>query len=81
MRLDNARSAAPPGAGQGRRGVRTGARNGAAVSSDCTWKFTGGTGKLSGLKGKGSCKGTFQPDGKAAWVIKGEYHLATATGT
>jgi hypothetical protein len=48
------------------------------VSSACTWKFTGGTGKLKGIKGKGTCKGTFQPDGKAAWEINGEYRLATA---
>jgi hypothetical protein len=48
------------------------------VSAACTWKFTGGTGKLKGIKGKGTCKGTFQPDGKAAWEINGEYRLATA---
>jgi hypothetical protein len=45
------------------------------VSGDCTWKFTGGTGKLKDIKGKGTCKGTFQPDGKASWDIKGTYEL------
>jgi hypothetical protein len=33
------------------------------VSGECTWKFTGGTGKLKGITGKGTCKGTFQSDG------------------
>lgn len=58
----------------------TALKNGTPVSGDCTWKFTGGTGKLSGIKGKGTCKGTFQPDGKAAWEVKGEYRLASAAG-
>lgn len=53
-------------------------KDGQPVGADCTWKFAGGTGKLKGIKGKGTCKGTFQPDGKAAWEIKGEYRLATA---
>jgi len=52
-------------------------KDGAPLSADCTWKFTGGTGKLKGISGKGTCKGTFQPDGRAAWEIKGEYQLAT----
>lgn len=34
-------------------------KGGAPVSASCTWKFTGGTGKLKGLTGKGTCKGTF----------------------
>jgi hypothetical protein len=55
-------------------------KDGAPVSGDCTWKFTGGTGKLSGIKGKGTCKGAFQPDGKVVWQVKGEYQLATAAG-
>ena len=55
-------------------------KDNAPVSADCTWKFTGGTGKLSAIKGKGTCKGTFQPDGKAVWEIKGEYQLATPAG-
>ena len=43
-----------------------------------TWKFTGGTGNLKGIKGKGICKGTFQSDGKATWEMKGDYVLKTA---
>jgi len=52
-------------------------KDSAPVSAACTWKLTGGTGKLKGITGKGSCKGTFQPDGRAAWEINGEYQLAT----
>lgn len=55
-------------------------KDGVPVSAECTWKFTGGTGKLSGIKGKGTCKGTFQKDGAAAWEIKGDYELATSSG-
>jgi hypothetical protein len=45
------------------------------TSSECTWKFTGGTGKLAGINGKGTCKGTFKSDGKASWEIKGQYAI------
>ena len=55
-------------------------KDGAPVSADCSWKFTGGTGKLKGITGKGTCKGTFQSDGRAAWHIRGEYQLAAAGG-
>ena len=55
-------------------------KNSAPVSADCNWKFTGGTGKLNGITGKGTCKGTFQPDGRAVWEIKGEYQLAASGG-
>jgi hypothetical protein len=55
-------------------------KDGRPVSSDCTWKFTGGTGKLNGIKGKGTCKGTFRPDGKVAFDVKGEYQLAGPAG-
>jgi hypothetical protein len=58
----------------------TALKNGAPVSGECTWKFTGGTGKLKGITGKGTCKGTFQPDGKAVWEVKGDYQLAAAAG-
>jgi hypothetical protein len=44
----------------------------------CTWSFTGGTGKLSGISGKGTCKGTFAPDGTASFEIEGAYTLPPA---
>ncbi len=40
-----------------------------------TWYFTGGTGKLKGLKGKGTYKGTFNDDGTATVQVEGEYTL------
>lgn len=56
-------------------------KDNAPVSAKCTWKFTGGTGKLKGITGKGTCKGTFHPDGRAAWQIKGDYRLKAPGGT
>ena len=39
------------------------------------WSFTGGTGKLKGLKGKGTVKTTIAADGTATDHIEGEYSL------
>jgi hypothetical protein len=44
----------------------------------CTWSFTGGTGKLAGISGKGTCKGTFAQDGTASFEIEGAYTLPGA---
>ncbi len=43
-----------------------------------TWTFTGGTGKLKGIKGKGTYKGKWNADGTSAFDIEGEYTLAAA---
>ena len=43
-----------------------------------TWSFTGGTGKLKGLKGKGTYKGTSNEDGTTNVEVKGEYELPAA---
>jgi hypothetical protein len=43
------------------------------VSAECKWKFNGGTGKAKSITGKGTCKGTFKPDGTSAWDIEGDY--------
>jgi len=43
-----------------------------------TWSFTGGTGKLKGLKGTGTFKGTFNDDGTATVEVEGEYELPAA---
>ncbi|HEY8258278.1 MAG TPA: hypothetical protein VIG08_11550 [Gemmatimonadales bacterium] len=43
------------------------------VSGECKWKFTGGTGKAKGIDGKGTCKGTFTPDGGSSFEMEGEY--------
>jgi hypothetical protein len=50
------------------------------VTGQGTWSFTGGTGKLRGLKGKGTYKGKWNPDGTSTFEIEGEYQLATASG-
>jgi hypothetical protein len=50
-------------------------KNHAPVDARCTWTFTGGTGKLARLSGKGTCKGTFAADGSASFDIEGEYRI------
>lgn len=40
-----------------------------------TWSFTGGTGKLKGLKGKGTYKNSATPDGNAEAQLEGDYSL------
>jgi hypothetical protein len=40
-----------------------------------TWSFTEGTGKLKGLKGKGTYKGTPNADGSTTTEVTGEYSL------
>jgi len=40
-----------------------------------TWSFTGGTGKLKGLQGKGTYKTTGAADGTATVQVAGEYKL------
>jgi hypothetical protein len=44
-----------------------------------TWSFTGATGKLKGLKGKGTYVGKFQADGSVNVDVEGEYTMAPAT--
>jgi len=41
-----------------------------------TWSFTGATGKLKGLKGKGTYVGKFQADGSVEVDVEGEYSIA-----
>ena len=49
------------------------------VTGQGTWSFTGGTGKQKGLKGKGTYKGKWNPDGTSTFEIEGEYQLTTPT--
>jgi hypothetical protein len=49
------------------------------TTAKCTWTFTGGTGKLKGLTGKGTCTGTFDAKGGAVFEVTGEYSLAAAS--
>lgn len=46
------------------------------VSAKGTWSFTGGTGKLKGLKGHGTYTARWTPDGKSTFEIRGSYQAA-----
>lgn len=39
------------------------------------WRYTGGTGKLKGIKGTGTYKGTGAEDGSVTYEVEGEYEL------
>lgn len=43
-----------------------------------TWSFVGGSGKLKGIKGKGTFSGKWNADGTGAFDVEGEYTLAAA---
>jgi hypothetical protein len=45
------------------------------VSDTGTWSYTGGTGKMKGIKGKGTYKGKTNPDGSMTYDIEGDYTL------
>jgi hypothetical protein len=50
-------------------------KEGVAGEGEGTWSYTGGTGKLKGIKGKGTYKGKSNPDGSATYEVEGEYQL------
>jgi hypothetical protein len=50
-------------------------KDGALLASKGTWAYTGGTGKLKGIKGKGTFTCTPSGDGVSC-AIEGEYELA-----
>ena len=50
-------------------------KDGKNVSDGGTWTFTSGTGKLKGIKGKGTYKGTPNADGTVSFKVNGEYTL------
>jgi hypothetical protein len=50
-------------------------KEGTPPSSEGTWSFTSGTGKLKGIKGKGTYKGTGAADGTMTFEVEGEYEL------
>lgn len=56
------------------RGTAT-LKDGVPQSFTGTWTYTGGTGKLKGLKGKGTYKGTPAADGTVSYEVEGEYEL------
>jgi hypothetical protein len=50
-------------------------KEGVLVSEEGKWSYAGGTGKLKGLKGKGTSKGKGTPDGTSTVEVEGEYEL------
>ncbi len=50
-------------------------KDGPIESVEGTWSFTGGTGKLKGIKGKGTYKGKPASDGSVTYEVEGEYEL------
>jgi hypothetical protein len=50
-------------------------KDGKPVSESGTWTLTGGTGKLKGIKGKGTYTGTANADGSMSYKVEGEYSL------
>ena len=50
-------------------------KDGKPVSGEGTWSFTSGTGKLKGIKGKGTYKGTPNADGSMTYQCDGVYSL------
>ena len=50
-------------------------KEGTIQSAEGTWSYTGGTGKLKGLKGKGTYKSKVAPDGARTIEVEGEYQL------
>jgi hypothetical protein len=50
-------------------------KDGVVQSAHGTFTFSGGTGKLKGLKGKGTYTGKANPDKSMTYEIKGEYQL------
>src|SRR5262245_46127800 len=45
------------------------------VSDAGSWSYTGGTGKMKGIKGKGTYKGKTNPDGSMTYDVEGDYTL------
>ena len=48
-------------------------KQGVLESTQGTWTTVGGTGKLKGIKGKGTFKGKGNPDGTTGFEVEGEY--------
>lgn len=57
------------------QGGGTVSKDGALQTDSGTWSYTGGTGKLKGIKGKGTYKGKGNADGSATYEIEGDYQL------
>jgi hypothetical protein len=58
-----------------------GMKDGGPGPAEGTWSFTGGTGKLKGVKGKGTWKTSGAPNGEGELQVEGEYSLPGPSGT
>jgi hypothetical protein len=56
-------------------GTSTTTKDGAVQSQSGTWSFIHGSGKLKGITGKGTYKGTGAGDGSVTTNVEGEYQL------
>jgi len=56
----------------------TAVKDGKPADAMGNWSFTGATGKLKGLKGKGTYTAKLQADGSADVDVEGEYTMAPA---
>jgi len=50
-------------------------KDGAPQAAEGSWSYTGGTGKLAGIKGKGTYKGKASADGSVTYEVEGEFQL------
>ena len=50
-------------------------KDGNLQAAQGTWSFTGGSGKLKGIQGKGTYTGKGAADGSATYEVEGEYQL------
>ena len=57
------------------QGKTTYDKDGKMLTSKGTWSYTGGTGKLKGIKGRGTYDGKGSPDGTSDFEIAGDYTL------
>ena len=57
------------------QGNDTTTKDGKAATTEGTWSYTGGTGKLKGIKGKGTYKGKADAAGNMIVEVNGDYQL------
>ena len=50
-------------------------KDGAPQTAAGTWNYTGGTGSVKGIKGKGTYKGKAGPDGSMIYEVEGDYEI------
>jgi hypothetical protein len=53
-------------------------KDGKTVGAKGTWMYTGGTGKLKGVKGKGTYAVTMNADGTSTVDVEGDYEIGTS---